>query len=152
MTFNYVLKTKRILNTCIRGSKEYKNFYSIYSRYLWLYPIIGLLVGIPRTINRLFFMNSTSFPLYLVQTIVDSIQGLLFSFTSLITFYPYLKQMKRCLFYLCIRGENDSLINESKFLIKPVESMNKNETLPSLTEDSKNTFVLVKEEITNLNI
>lgn len=63
-----------------RGNEEFQIPYILYSKNLISYPVIEIILMIPRTVNRILEINNHKiFETIIIQTFFDSIQGFLFS-------------------------------------------------------------------------
>ena len=82
---DYILKKGYSLN---------EFYYIIRLENMMIYPLIGILVGLPRTIIRLNFIYDSNYYLSLSQTFCDSLQGFFLAIACLLTFIPLKNDLK----------------------------------------------------------
>jgi len=129
----FIILITRLVSTN-RGREEYHLPYILYSKHLISYPIIQIVLMIPRTLNR-FFGNSgssydTNIRIMFVQTLFDSFQGLLFSFACVMNNVAFRRD-----FYKNIRSCCKKKEKKQEFLTPHLDFINNIETFQIKNED-----------------
>ena len=136
MNLVFIYKTIKLENYISKTKTTRSNKHYFVSKNLIFYPIIGLLFGLPRTINRLKFFSDTYYLIILIQTFCDSVQGFVYVTLYLFSYKPYRRDI------INFFKKKKNINNLSAVLIQTGE----NENSTSDLQNSNTTFVFVTEE------